>query len=248
MNFEELISIYSFTANILLSLDLETSKQIIDVLLCVLLSANNIQNEAEEFVGHILNSMALKLVDEWNVDPVSASYTLHFNNFWDLWEYLFVILKNKPSNLFSNKLLLDIPHLCYDSLGRPYKKQCELVKHKKKIYGEMVSVFGTGNLLTIIKIFTNIGMPSLFPDCINWICDICKKAEYETWVLATDISITMVKKLFHQYMMDIAQNESILNNYIWLLDKMIDLGVSEAYFLRENVITFKPIKNHPIDY
>jgi hypothetical protein len=138
---------------------------------------------------------------------------------------------------------LDIPYLCYNGQGQPYEKQCDLIKGRKELYGEMVATFGMGNLLTIITIFTNIGMPSLFPDCINWIVEICKKSESEARILTTDISIKMVKKIFYNYMTDIARNKNILNNYIWILDKMIDLGVSEAYFLRENVITFKNVES-----
>jgi hypothetical protein len=239
LNFEELLSIQSFTADVLLSSDIEISKQIIDIFLSIPLYATNIQGETEEFIGQILNQMALKLADEGNMNPDSQSYTIFFNRFWNHWEYLFRVLKGKPLNFLSDKLLLDIRCLCYDIHGQPYKKQCELLRGEKNLYGEIVSIFGKNNLLTVIDIFTNIGMPSLFPDCISWIVDICRKSESVVWALKTNISITMVKKLYYQYMTDIAQDENILNNYIWLLDTMIDLGVSEAYFLRENVITFK---------
>jgi len=243
LNIEELLLVHSFTADILLSSDIEIAKQIIDILLFIPLSSTNIQEEAKEFVGEILNSIVYKLCDEWNKNPNSSLYTMYFSNFWNLWEYMFNILKNKAIKLFSNKLLLDIPYLCYDIYGKPYKKQCELLKGKKELYGEIVNTFGKGNLLTIIKVFVNIGMPSLFPDCINWIFDIFENSEKETWVLSTDIFITMVKKLFYHYMKDIAENKDLLNKYIGLLDKMIDLGVSEAYFLRENVITFKAVED-----
>jgi hypothetical protein len=241
LNIKELLSVYSFTANVLLSSDIKISKQIIDILFSIPLSFTDMQEETEEFIGQILNSVVLELSDEWSQRPDSQSFNEHFKNFWNLWEYLFRVLKSKSSDVFSNKLLLDIPYLCYDFQGRPYKKRCDLVKGKKELYGEMVATFGMGNLLTIITIFTNIGMPSLFPDCINWIVDICKRSESETRALTANVSITMVKELFYNYMTDIARNKALLNNYIWILDKMIDMGISEAYFLRENVITFKNV-------
>jgi hypothetical protein len=239
ININELLLIHSFTADVILSSSIKISKQIIDILLSIPLSAANIQEETEDFVGSILNQMALKLADEGNENPDSLSYTTHFNRFWDIWEYMFNALKDKPFNFLTNKLLLDISCLCNDIRGQPYKKQCELLKGKKNLYGEIVSKFGKKNLITVINIFTNIGMSSLFPDCISWIVDICKKEKSAIQALNTIISITMVKKLFYQRMADIAKDDDILNNYIWLLDTMIDLGISEAYYLRENVITFK---------
>jgi hypothetical protein len=241
LNFEELMPIYSFAANVLLSSDIETSKQIIDILFNIPLSSPNIHEEIGEFIGQILNSMVLELSNEWTQGSDSKLFNEHFENFWNIWEYLFRVLKSMSSNVFSNKLLLDIPYLCYDYQKQPYKKQCDLIKGRKELYGEIVATFGMGNLLTIITIFTNIGMLSLFPDCIDWIVDICKKSESDTMALKDDISITMVKKLFYNYMADIARNKNLFNNYIWILDKMIDLGISEAYFLRENVITFKSV-------
>jgi hypothetical protein len=239
LNIYELLLIHSFTADIILSSSIELSKQIIDILLSIPLSTERIQEETEEFISQILNQMALKLADEGNENPNSPSYIIHFNRFWNIWEYMFSILRDRPFNFISNKLLLDISCLCYDVYGQPYKNQCDLLKGKKNLYGKIVSIFGKRDILTVIGIFTNIGMPSLFPDCINWIVDICKKTDDVIQFLNTNISITMVKKLFYQHMTDIARDEYILSNYIWLLDTMIDLGVSEAYYLRENVITFK---------
>jgi hypothetical protein len=239
LNIEELLLIHSFTADVILSSSIEISKQIIDILLSIPLSAVNIQEETEDFVSSILDQVALKLADEGNENSNSVLYTTHFSRFWNIWEYMFNALKDRPFNFLSKKLLLNISCLCNDIRGQPYKKQCELLKGKKSIYGEIVSKFGKKNLITVINIFTNIGMSSLFPDCISWIVDICKKSEGVISALNTNISITMVKKLFYQHMTDIAKDDNILNNYIWLLDTMIDLGISEAYYLRENVITFK---------
>ena len=241
LKIDELLALYSFVADILLFSNIEISKQIIDLLLSIPLSNAIIQKEMEEFIEEIFNTVVLKLVDQMNINN-DLSCNECFISFWGIWEYLFNLLRDNHLKLFSNKLLLDIPYLCYDFHGRPYKNHCDLVKGKMKLYGEIVREYGQGNLLTVINIFTNIGMSSLFPDCINWIADICKKSENEIWVLSNDISITMVKNLFYSYMADIARDENILNNYIWLLDKMIDSGISEAYYLRENVITFKSNK------
>ena len=244
LNFNELLSVYCYIADILLLSNIEFSRQIIDILISVPLSATKMQREAEEFIGQILNQMVLKLADEGNVNPDSPLYIMQVNKFWNYWEYLYNILKDKPFNFLSNKLLFDINYLCYDTRGEPYKKQCDLLKGRRNIYGEIVKTFGNKNLLTVINIFTNIGMTSLFPDCITWIVDICKNTESVILVLKTNISTIMVRKLYYQHMTEIVKSDDILNNYIWILDTMIDLGVSEAYFIRENVITYKTTENN----
>lgn len=51
----------------------------------------------------------------------------------------------------------------------------------------------------------------------------------------------MIKRLFYNHISKIKNDKKLIDDYIWILNRMVDLGSSEAYLFRENVITYKSI-------
>ena len=52
----------------------------------------------------------------------------------------------------------------------------------------------------------------------------------------------MIKRLYFNHIGEIKNNNKLINDYIWILNLMVDLGSSSAYLIRENVITYKKIE------
>jgi hypothetical protein len=49
----------------------------------------------------------------------------------------------------------------------------------------------------------------------------------------------MIKRLYYNHISIIKNDKKIIDDYVWILTQMVDLGSSEAYLFRENVITYK---------
>ena len=49
----------------------------------------------------------------------------------------------------------------------------------------------------------------------------------------------LIMRLYNDHIASIKHNKRLMDNFIYLLNHMIDLGSSNAYYIRENVITYK---------
>ena len=57
--------------------------------------------------------------------------------------------------------------------------------------------------------------------------------------LSTKSADKLIERLFYNHIATIKNSKSLIQDFIWILSKMVDLGSSNAYFFRENVITYK---------
>ena len=49
----------------------------------------------------------------------------------------------------------------------------------------------------------------------------------------------LIMRCFKDKIRLIKENESLLNEFLWFLNVMVDLGSSKAYYIRENLILYK---------
>ena len=77
------------------------------------------------------------------------------------------------------------------------------------------------------------------PDGISWIVEVLKTNLGLCKCLMTTHADRMIKRLFYDHISMIKSNRRFIEDYLWVLDKMVELGSSDAYFVRENVITYK---------
>jgi hypothetical protein len=84
-----------------------------------------------------------------------------------------------------------------------------------------------------------MGGKEFLPDGISWLTEIFKSNISESMSLTSVSAERMIKRLFYNDISKIKNNRTLINDYIWILNRMIDLGSSNAYMFRENVITYK---------
>ena len=77
------------------------------------------------------------------------------------------------------------------------------------------------------------------PDGIIWIVEILKSDLGLCKCLKTAHADRMIKRLFYDHISAIKSDKKLIDDYLWMLNKMVELGSSDAYFIRENVITYK---------
>jgi hypothetical protein len=155
-------------------------------------------------------------------------------NFWLLWEELFQIVKSSGKSYFTPLLFLDA-RIKWDNSLMHWAPLTE----KKTFYYQMVKEFGATNAEAIINVFSTVGEKTFLPEGLSWIVDILKNNESQNAALLSVASERLIKRLFYNHISVIKTNKRLINDFVWILNKMIDLGSSEAYLFRENVITYK---------
>ncbi|WP_224994412.1 AAA family ATPase [Cesiribacter sp. SM1] len=185
-----------------------------------------------EFVSDTLKFIITKLDD---IIASSSDESLNqklITSFWDLWQHFFSRTKDRRNHLFIDILFLDIKWKKTAEHWRP-------LEGKENFYLQMVTEFGGTHIDSILNVLSTIGDKTLLPNGLNWIVEICKKNESLTIALAIPSANRLIRRLFYNHITVIKKNKQLINNYIWLLNKMVELGSSEAYLFRENVITYK---------
>ena len=113
---------------------------------------------------------------------------------------------------------------------------------KKEFYKKIFLEKGKSNASSVINVFSTIGGKEFLPEGISWLADVFKSNPMTSLSLTSVSSDRMIKRLFYNHISKIKNDKKLIDDYIWILNRMVDLGSSEAYLFRENVITYKSIK------
>jgi hypothetical protein len=88
-------------------------------------------------------------------------------------------------------------------------------------------------------IYQLVDRQTFLPDGISWLVDIYKADMNATASLIAPSAERMIERLFYNHISKIKSNKKLIEDYLWILNRMVDLGSSEAYLFRENVITYR---------
>lgn len=240
---ESISYIEQYLANLFLEADFGFSKSVLNKLVNSL--SNKTQNQSLgsddlfEFVNTTLDYFVLKLYDNGNLKIDQAKYSKQQTNFWNLWEVLFDLMPSNGTNPLIKKILLDIRYLLWDYHGNSNENNWNVLNGKKDFYKKMFLEKGRSNASSVINVFSTIGGKEFLPEGISWLTDVFKSNPITSLSLASVSSDRMIKRLFYDHISKIKNDKTLIDDYIWILNRMVDLGSSEAYLFRENVITYK---------
>lgn len=79
------------------------------------------------------------------------------------------------------------------------------------------------------------------PDGIGWIVEILRQDSNQSILLATPSGERLIRKHFNENISKIKNSKKQTSDFLYILNVMVDLGSSTAYFIRENVITYKKV-------
>ncbi len=244
---ESISDIEQYLANLFLDANFDFSKPVLTMLVNSLVKTTAKQRlEGEDllqFVNTTLDYFVLKLYDNGNlkIDPIK--YSQQQENFWNLWEVLFDLIPSDGKHPLIQKLLLDIRFLLGDGRGNPNENNWSVLKGKKEFYKKIFLEKGKSNASSVINVFSTIGDEEFLPEGISWLTDVFKSNPKFSLCLTSVSSVRMIKALFYNHISKIKNNKTLIEDYIWILNRMVDLGSSEAYLFRENVITYKKLEN-----
>jgi len=174
----------------------------------------------------------------YNLDNIIANSTDEvlnkklIDNFWNIWEYLFEKIKSSGKLFLTHTLFLDID----------WKKDLthwKVLENKKEFYHQMVKDLGATRTQSMVNLFLTAGEQTFLPEGISWLVDIFKANTNTTASLIAPSAERMIERLFYNHISKIKNNKKLIEDYLWILNRMVDLGSSEAYLFRENVITYR---------
>jgi len=225
-----------YIRDLLLYADTSLSKVVLDLILNPLYSTEfNVRrgrNDLFEFSSKNLEYVIYRLD---NIIADSTDEVLNkklIDNFWSLWEYLFEKIKGSGKLFFTKTLFLDIE----------WKKESshwKVLENKKEFYHQMIKGLGATRSQSIVNLFSTAGEQTFLPEGISWLVDIYKADINATASLILPSAERMIERLFYNHISKIKKNKNLIEDYLWILNRMVDLGSSEAYLFRENVITYK---------
>ncbi|WP_324720967.1 hypothetical protein [Salinimicrobium sp. HB62] len=244
---ESIFFIQQYLAKLLLNSNFNFSKSILTTLVDSLSNQTKNQkfgsNDLLEFVNTTLDYLVLKLYDNGNLKIEQKKYARQQANFWNLWETLFDLIPSNGKHPLIKKLLLDIRYLLWDYHGNPNENSWNVLVGKKDFYKKIYLEKGQNHTSSAINVFSTVGEKEFLPDGISWLTKIFKTNTLASRALTTSAAERMIKRLFYNHISKIKKDKTLIDDYVWILNRMVDLGSSEAYLFRENVITYKNLEN-----
>ena len=240
---ESISDIEQYLANLFLDADFDFSKSVLTTLVNSLSNSTQShrfgRNDLIEFVNTTLDYFVLKLYDNGNLKKEQTKYSKQQTNFWNLWKVLFDLIPSNGKHPLIQKLLFDIRYLLWDYQGNPNENNWSVLNGKKEFYKNMFLEKGRNNVSSVINVFSTIGRKEFLPEGISWLTDVFKSNPITSLSLTSVSSDRMIKGLFYNHISKIKNDKTLIDDYVWILNRMVDLGSSEAYLFRENVITYK---------
>ncbi len=227
-----------YIRDLLLYADISLSKAVLDLILNPIYATDfkhgRGSNDLFEFSSKIPKYVVYRLD---NIIANSKDEVLNkklTDNFWSIWEYLFEKIKDSGKLFLTSTLFLDIE---WKSESTHWK----VLENKKEFYHQMVKDLGAIRTPSMLNLFSTAGEQTFLPEGISWLVDIYKADMNATASLIAPSAERMIERLFYNHIPKIKSNKKLIEDYLWILNRMVDLGSSEAYLFRENVITYKTV-------
>ncbi|MBF0227423.1 MAG: hypothetical protein HQK76_18415, partial [Desulfobacterales bacterium] len=225
-----------YLAELLLKANNELSKSVLDLIIDPIYQLEFRRDDLFEFSSKIPEYVIYKL------DEIIANSTDEdlnhglIANFWTLWQYFFDKIKSSDKQYFLATLFLDIKWKETATHWKP-------LEHKRNFYQLMVKDLGKHKTTSILNVFSTVGEKTFLPESISWLVEIFKSEDATTVALQYPSAERIIKRLYYNHISKIKNDKILINDYVWILNRMVDFGSSEAYLYRENVITYKSLEN-----
>lgn len=235
-NYKILINLRFYFNEILLFNNLEYTKLLIDKLSSPFLvddfEIKYSEKDMYELVTGIFNTIVTRLDD---IIIEKNEVEKYVNHFWNLWKYFFDKIKKAKSSLFRRELLLDVNESHWSIKSNEWQG----LQNHKNLYNSITNYFGYKSLSNIIKVYSTFGEKIFLPLGINLIVKFLKENTDNINYLDTQDSVKLIEVLFNNHIKEIKENQVLVEDFIYILNKMVELGYCEAYLIRECVIVYK---------
>ena len=118
------------------------------------------------------------------------------------------------------------------SAGKPLEGQTAFIE-------ELIDYYGAEDLSVVVDLLASIGDKTLMPRGISTVVKLFKGWTVGSHQFYQKNAIKLIQRAFYKYGRRIRSDQKLLTDFIFLLDQLTNFGYSEAYFIREDMITFK---------
>ena len=237
---QSVLDIKFYLSEFLIKANSELSKSVLDLIIDPIYQIEfrrfKGRDDLFEFSSKILEFVIYKLDDIISNSTNEELTNKFIANFWSLWKHFFEKIKASGKQYFIATLFLDIKWKETATHWKP-------LEDKKDFYQSMVMHLGKFKTTSILNVFSTIGEKTFLPEAISWLVDIFKSEVASTVALRYPSAERMIKRLYYNHISKIKKDKKLVEDYIWILNHMVDLGSSTAYLFRENVITYKKLAN-----
>jgi hypothetical protein len=161
--------------------------------------------------------------------PRQEKYT---RNFWAIWLKMHTLNRANGTTHFAPILLLKIGR-------KPEAKHWQPLTGKTKFLKELLSYYGRVNLSAAISLLATIGDETLMPAGVSIIAAILRESKYQATTIERPVCVVFIQRAFFDYGKVIKGHPQLLEDFIFVLDVLVDTGMTEAFQIRDYLITFK---------
>lgn len=176
----------------------------------------------------------LEQITDWifyKIDSNSDNDVM-LNTFWIYWDLLFNKIKASDNFSFVRPFL-------FKGYWKSEADNWNVLKEKSSKYLCYLTELDKISIEALIELISGIGFQSLTP---NGIRVLVKHLKLKPTTIP-DINFYYGEKLimrsFKQKIKEIKEDNLLLEDFLFFLNIMIDLGSSKAYYIRENIILYK---------
>jgi hypothetical protein len=187
-----------------------------------------------EFIYHILNHIIDKLDKYLSPETDDIKKEEIIRKFWELWKHIYNAVLKSKKEYFTSILLFDKQYSWFDE-----RQDFSVFRGKTDFYKEMLFAIGSKTIISAIKVLSTVGTKEFLPEGLTWIARLLKNHPDQIESLNTGSGERLIKRLYYDHMPAIKKSQTLINDFIWILDSMVQLGNSTAYLFRENVISYK---------
>lgn len=177
----------------------------------------------------------IKKIVEWfyyKVDSNSDSQKM-LNNLWHFWDVLY--LKTKEGAKLYNQ-----EYLFYGNWKSEADNWFVLNDdNTSSIYLRKIEDLDYLNIAALMQLFSGIGFQSLMPQGIKVLTKHLKSDVKQLLNINYYYGEKLIMRCFRDKIKQVKEDESLLNEFLWFLNQMVNLGSSKAYYIRENLILYK---------
>jgi hypothetical protein len=153
-------------------------------------------------------------------------------NFQKLWFDFETILSTMDIPIFEDLLLLNIE-------WKKESKEWKPITEMTIFFEKAVLKYGGAQLGAVINLLSHIGDATLLPQGINWLAAIMKSSKDPQPLGQFKYADQLLHRVYDNHLSELRADKNLFENYLWALNNMISYGSSDAYWIREFLISFR---------
>jgi hypothetical protein len=185
-------------------------------------------NKKQEFIAKIIRNLIYTLggmLKQENKEQM-------ISNFWMVLQIL------HSRNISSGKFHFTTELLLNHSWTKGFD-HWEPFDNKSVFITELINTYGQFDIDATLHLLSSVGRKKLMPVGVSLVANILRNSHLAILMMGGEWTDIFIQRSFYEFGKSIKQSKVLLDDFILILNYRVDAGSSEAYLIREDLITFK---------